>query len=557
MKFSKLFIFSNFLISVYSSPLTFDNSKLSILNNNNDNQFSKFFSKFLNFYSSSDSNSNDLKHSSSESFDDWLNLQENIAFKSILNNIGGFNGGNGLNTEISKGAVIASPSTNRPNYFYQWTRDAAITMNSLIEYLDDNEFNDYENFNLIELIESYIFNNYNLQRLDNPSGKFENLDGLGEPKFQVNCKPFNEHWGRPQRDGPALRSITIINYLNLLKKYNSNLKDLKNLKNFKFIINEIIKPDLNYTILNWNKNGFDVWEEIDSMHLFTSLVQLKSIKLAIELFQDENYKNDNEIYDELLYTNLLKTFNNLRYFILIESGYKNPNLPYLIETPSLVISSKRIGLDIATVIGVLRSHDIDNMYDQIDIPFSIDDGSVLNTLTGLINDMKYRYPINHHRLGFGFNTGFALGRYPEDIYDGITMSEGNPWFISTATASELLYKIIYKLYKYEKDLIIPNGFKINELIIENDDEDKNNNIKFNYNSYEFNQTSISLINYADSFLDVIREHVDLQGHMSEQFNKYSGYMEGAEDLTWSYGAFWSSIRWRNKVLKLKNERENK
>ncbi|GMF07970.1 unnamed protein product [[Candida] boidinii] len=428
-------------------------------------------------------------------------------------------------------------------------------MNSLIEYLDDNEFNDYENFNLVELIESYIFNNYNLQRLDNRSGKFENLDGLGEPKFQVDGKPYNENWGRPQRDGPALRSITIINYLNLLKKYNSNLKDIENLKNFKFIINEVIKPDLNYTILNWNKNGFDVWEEVDSMHLFTSLVQLKSIKLGIDLFQDENYKNDNEIYDEELYSSLLKTFNNLRYFILIESGYKNPNLPYLLETPSLVTSSKRIGLDIATVIGVLRSHDIDNMYDQIDIPFSIDDGSVLNTLTGLINDMKYRYPINHHRLGFGFNTGFGLGRYPEDTYDGVTMSEGNPWFISTATASELLYKIIYKLYKYEKDLIIPNGFEISGLIIENDSID-NDAIIFNYNSYEYNQTSISLINYADSFLDVIREHVDLQGHMSEQFNKYSGYMEGAEDLTWSYGAFWSSIRWRNKVLKLKNEREN-
>jgi glucoamylase len=32
--------------------------------------------------------------------------------------------------------------------------------------------------------------------------------------------------------------------------------------------------------------------------------------------------------------------------------------------------------------------------------------------------------------------------------------------------------------------------------------------------------------------------------MSEQFHRVSGFMEGARDLTWSYGAFLQAVRAR-------------
>ena len=57
----------------------------------------------------------------------------------------------------------------------------------------------------------------------------------------------------------------------------------------------------------------------------------------------------------------------------------------------------------------------------------------------------------------------------------------------------------------------------------------------------------TLMNYADSFLDQIRKHVSDQGNMSEQYNKYNGYQEGAKDLTWSYGTFWNTAKLRNNV----------
>ncbi|ODV82559.1 glycoside hydrolase family 15 protein [[Candida] arabinofermentans NRRL YB-2248] len=472
-------------------------------------------------------------------FEGWLQVQEAIAFKGILNNIGGF-GGFEESDNVTVGAVIASPSKKRPNYFYQWIRDGAITINSLVEYLEDHQFDDSE-YDLAPVIESYIINAYQIQRVNNPSGDFESLEGLGEPKFMPDSTPFTDHWGRPQRDGPGLRVITITNYLSLLKKYGRSLIKSDELHSEEFIYNEIIKPDLKYIIKSWNKSGFDLWEEVDSLHLFTSLTQLKAIKNGLEYAT----RYDKEFYDELA-----RTFNALRFFISVDSGYRIQNVPYLIETPSLLAQSKRSGLDIASILGSLRAHDLDTD-DTLDIPFPIDDASVLNTLAAMVNDMKYRYPINHNRLGF--STGFALGRYPEDVYDGYGTSEGNPWFIATATASELIYKIVYNLYSHQKDLIIPLDHKmifesITNMKIEGE-------TILPYGSDAFIEATSSLFRYADAFMDVIREHVDNDGHMSEQFNKYSGYMEGAEDLTWSYGALWSSMRWRIKSLKIMNNKE--
>lgn len=471
-----------------------------------------------------------------KSLENWLILQKKISFESILNNIGGV----GINDDaVAIGAVIASPSKERPNYFYQWTRDAAITIGSLIEYLEDNEFNE-NNYNLVFAIESYIANSYKLQRLDNKSGSWESLAGLGEPKFMPDSSTFNLSWGRPQRDGPGLRAITIIRYLNLLEKYRLNITHPE-LHSSNWIYDKIVKPDLNYIIKYWYQKGFDLWEEVNSIHLFTSLTQLKALKLGIEISD----KLDN---DKVFKDHLFEAFCALKFYIVVDSGFKNSNLPYLIETPSLVAQGKRSGLDVASILASLISHDMTSQ-DSKDIPFPVEDSIVFSTLTSLINDMKYRYPINHGKIGF--SKGFALGRYPEDIYDGYGLSEGNPWFISTATASELIYKIIYNLHKNEKDLILTSDQAI--LISEISNIHFKCNFKeiiLPFGSDAFYEMTMALMNYADSFLEIIMEHVDNEGHMSEQFNRYSGYMEGAENLTWSYGSFWSSLRWREKALGL-------
>lgn len=480
-----------------------------------------------------------LNKTTSDSFELWLEHQQEVSFDRILDNVGGIGS---LLYGVSEGAVIASPSKVKPNYFYQWVRDAAITMDSLIEYLKDHpEDVDAEYACKLRFaIEAYIANNYKLQRLDNKSGTWKSGDSLGEPKFMVDSTPFNDHWGRPQRDGPGLRVITIADYLKYLLQNNINVSH-KDLPDIKYIYENIVKNDLIYIINSWNKIGFDLWEEVNSFHFFTSITMLKALKVGLELavlFEDDEFLNRLKI-----------AFTSLRMFLLIESGFKDPKIPYIIETPSLLYTGERSGLDIGSILGCLRSHDLDDGTDMIAIPFPITDSAVMGSLIGLINDMKYRYPINH--ADGSFSKGFALGRYPEDMYDGYGITEGNPWFIATASAAELLYKIVYHLYDTEQDLVITKDqYFFYSTFISLNPNTQEDRITMPFNSDAFIITTLSLMDYGDSFLEVIKVHVDAGGHMSEQFNKYNGYLEGAEDLTWSYSSFWSAMRWRTRARKI-------
>lgn len=480
-----------------------------------------------------------------EDFDVWLNQQKDIAFNHILDNIGGISPI--LDTkDVPDGVVIASPSKVHPNYYYQWVRDSALTIRSLVYRLEDSDFTE---LNIASTIESYIANNYHLQRLDNWSGKLNvatgDYSGLGEPKFHPDLTAFNEVWGRPQTDGPGLRASTITTYLNSLEKHNRQ-PEHELLASREFIYHEIVKPDLHYILQYWNSSGFDLWEEVNSMHFFTSITQLRALKDGLVLYK----KYDNK--DPQLFEKLNATYENLKHYIVNESGYTQPGLPYIVETPSLLYAGKRSGLDAATFLGALHSHSLEN--EQLldlyaDIPFDVSESHILNSFRAMVADMKYRYPLNRYRPGWGV----ALGRYPEDIYDGYVTTEGNPWFISTASVAEMLFRQVFKLNYYKEDLVITKearDFYKQFIDLVGGDDNDDSEIIFPYGSPEFNAVSVNLADYADSFLEIIKDHVDDSGRMSEQFNKYSGYMQGAEDLTWSYSSIWNCIRWRAKALEL-------
>lgn len=69
--------------------------------------------------------------------------------------------------------------------------------------------------NLQSQIQNYISRQAYLQTVSNPSGDLS-TGGLGEPKFEVDGAAFTGSWGRPQRDGPALRATALIAYANWL-----------------------------------------------------------------------------------------------------------------------------------------------------------------------------------------------------------------------------------------------------------------------------------------------------------------------------------------------------
>ena len=147
--------------------------------------------------------------------------------------------------------------------FYTWTRDSALTFKYLISaYIAGNT-------SLRDLIQSYILAQGKLQQLDNPSGGFT-TGGLGEPKFYPNLTAFTGDWGRPQRDGPALRASTLIAYAN-------HLLSLNQTNVVKAVIWPVVQNDLSYVSQYWNQTGFDLWEEVNGSSIFTTAMQQRAL----------------------------------------------------------------------------------------------------------------------------------------------------------------------------------------------------------------------------------------------------------------------------------------
>ncbi|XHF99607.1 hypothetical protein AWENTII_003105 [Aspergillus wentii] len=149
----------------------------------------------------------------------FIENERSVAQQGILNNIG-------PDGKLVKGAaagiVVASPSKVDPNYFYTWTRDAALTMLDLIHDFINGDSP------LEPLIQQYITAQAKLQPVANPAGNLTTGASLGEAKFEVNGTAFTGPWGRPQRD------VLLC-------------------------------------------TGFDLWEEVNATSFFTTAAQHKSL----------------------------------------------------------------------------------------------------------------------------------------------------------------------------------------------------------------------------------------------------------------------------------------
>ncbi|AQZ13223.1 SGA1 (YIL099W) [Zygosaccharomyces parabailii] len=509
---------------------------------------------------------------SGANFSAWLEEQTSTSFEKLLANIGDSSYNSLREQGVAEGAVIASPSKEKPDYFYQWPRDAAITVNTVVSNLVGSD--KAVNLTLAGTIVKYLNNSAVLQRVPNPSGQGvggsdPQLKGLGEPKFEVDSSAFTGNWGRPQNDGAPLRLIATFHFLQRLCDAKVDLKQLiaelqgqgqgqelrLSFHDEESLFETLIRYDLEFVTQNWKVDSFDLWEEVKGHHFFTSLVQLAATKQGLHYMKTHGRENDP------LAQKLQQAANKLNDFLTLEGGFLNPNKNYIVETPSNLNS--RSGLDVAVLIASLLTHAEDEgegSSPHTNLPFGVNDSGILNTLHSLVSTMAIIYPVNHQR--HSPRMGVALGRYPEDVYDGIGTSEGNPWFLATSHAAQLLYQLIHKMYADQSDLEIPVNTwesKFWTSIFEGFEEYPSGGVLAGggdyrliipYKSPAFHQTMVSLLNYGDSFLDKLREHVGEDGSMSEQFNKYTGIMQGARELTWSHGAFWSSSHVREQVLPL-------
>ncbi|KAG6813739.1 hypothetical protein H0H92_007691 [Tricholoma furcatifolium] len=428
----------------------------------------------------------------------YLTTETPIAKTNLLANIGTA----GSKSEGAySGIVIASPSTVNPDYLYTWTRDSALTFQTLV-----NQYTTGQDTTLRSLIDDYVAAQAILQQVTNPSGTVS-TGGLGEPKFNINETAFTGSWGRPQRDGPALRSTAIMTYANWLISQGNTSYVTDTLW-------PILELDLNYVADNWNQSTYDLWEEIDSSSFFTTAVQHKALRLGATLA------------NAIGQTSVVSTYTTQADDILcFLQSYWNPSIGYVTANTG----GGRSGKDANTVLTSIHTFD----------PAAGCDSTTFQPCSdrALSNLLIYVQAFSIYAINDDYTPGegWATGRYPEDVYYG-----GNPWYLTTLAAAPQLYDSII-VWKSQ------GSIEVTDLSLPFFTTLVAGTTPGTYESSSSTYTTIldAVQAYADSFVSVVAKYTPSNGSLSEQFLNSDGAQTSAQDLTWSYASLLTANNARN------------
>ncbi len=430
---------------------------------------------------------------------------------------------NMIRTDIAPGAIIAAPSKQRPDYFYHWTRDAALVLEAALDLYQSGQLNLRQR----QMLQKFFLDHVQFSQLTQQHAL--KAVGLGEPKFFVDGRVYTGSWGRPQNDGPALRSSSLIRLLSIAMRENwPQVPELKRmLYQAQLPANSILKLDLEFTAKNWRAMNIDLWEEVYGLHFYTLMTQRKSLALGSQVaqaFSDPNAAN----YYKQEYARLNQELNR---FWDEKRGYIHATINTAHKLKKTLNKSQ---LDSAVILAVLHT-------DIGDSNFTFTDDRVLSTFQRMVDSFSEIYAINKMT-----NLGPAIGRYPEDTYDGYnTNSLGNPWVLSTAGSAEFLYRLTLQLTKvssikinqYNQAFYIKTGglpdLALGKVILKG--------------SPEYQSLLKNLVTAGDNYLSRVMYHANSDGSLSEQMNRGSGFMQGAPNLTWSHASFITAKLSRDKV----------
>ena len=376
---------------------------------------------------------------------------------------------NSTKPDVRPGMVVASPSRSNPDYYFDWVRDTALTYRALIDYYELKR-----DSRIKKMIFTWV--DAEAYRQNQPT-----FTGLGEPKYFIDGSGYTGGWGRPQNDGPALRAVAMIKFARLMLKEGNQDYVLKKLYHGVIPADSPIKKDLEYTAHHWREPSFELWEEEMGMHFYTLLAQHTALqegaKLAYELGDGgaaDFYRKESNNIAQYLRANFVDSKIGIKATIRKVNGglgYKNSNI------------------DVAPLLALNHNSPYQKLF-----PFN--SAPVKKYMATLVQTFSDIYHINK---AFP-DLGVAIGRYPEDKYDGYhTSGTGNAWFLATLALGES-----YCLAGQET-----RNYKLRELT-----------------EKQFQRALF---------------HSDRKGSMSEQFNRDSGTMQGAYQLTWSHNAFMTAM----------------
>ena len=460
----------------------------------------------------------------------WIDREGGIAKQKMFANISPPN--------CATGTVIASPSQDRPNYFFHWIRDGTLTMNQVVSLFELEPVNQS---GYRKMLKDYA----TLSRIHqtSPPGS-KAVFGLGEPKFLVNGQVFDGDWGRPQSDGPALRAKTLIRFAKHLLD-EGDVAFVATLYDGRIPTNSVIKADLEYVGHHWPDIVFDLWEETRGQHFYTRMVQHRALRVGAQFarqMQDGGAADFYQGQSQQLEGEIEKHWNQGVGYIIATLNPEHPDF-------------KPSQLDASIVLAAIHTDAPEDPF------FGPTDDRILATAQKLAQTFRTKFKINQVRAnGDGRALQPGIGRYPEDRYDGFQntgdSNQGNPWFLTTSALAELCYRAAAQWAQDGQLLVTGRNADFLRAAIASQGISSviNPGDKIKQDDARFAGIITSLIELGDGYLRRVRQHMDQDtGSESEEFNHDTGFMQGARDLTWSYAALLTAFQARQVATKRATE----
>ncbi|KAI5300268.1 hypothetical protein KEM55_008456 [Ascosphaera atra] len=449
------------------------------------------------------------KEQDASTLDDWLKQGSQTVLQRLLDNIGA----NGTEVQGAlDGVVVASPSKAEPDYFYTWTRDAALVMKTLIDtFTSDTNANK----DLQPLIHAYVAAQAKLQTVTNPSGDLLGGDGLGEPKYYTNLTAFEGSWGRPQRDGPPLRVVTFATYAQWL--LDNGQADVVN-----DLLWPVMKNDLSYVGEYWNWTGVDLWEEVRGSSFFTIAANYRALVQGATIASRLN-------------TTCAPCASQAPQVLCFLQFFWSP------DSDSAFINSNfgggRSGKDANSILGSMQLFD-PSAGECDDVTFQPCSSRALANHKAVVDSFRGLYKVNNDSGDAGQGKPLLVGRYQEDVY-----YDGNPWYLTTYAVAEQLYDAVYQWQRI-------GSIKIDDLSLGffKDVYPSAKKGTYKSGSSEFKAIIKAVKGYADGFFKATKQYTPSSYHLSEQISKENGTQLSARDLTWSYAAFLTAADRHNAVI---------
>ena len=429
--------------------------------------------------------------------DGWISREEITARQRMFANISP--------AGAAPGSVAASPSTHDPDYDYDWVRDAALTMDSVVSLEAGASPSERQGYDKALLAYAQLSRR---QQTEPSAG------GDGEPKYDMDGAPYTGPWARPQNDGPALRALTLIHFARSLLSRGQTALVRSLLYDGKLPTNSVIKTDLEYVAHHWGDACYDLWEETYGRHFFTEMMQRRALVEGAKLARDLGDPGAADYYQSQVEPLSRE----------IERHW-DPGRNIIVETlDQQGMDYKKSGLDSAVVLAVLYGEGQDDFFPPTD-------DRVLATVLAQEKAFDSLYPLNR-AADPGADSPVAIGRYPEDRYGG-----GNPWILSTEGFGEFYYRLAKELRgkgsirvndingPFYRGLAGPSGAGLAAgTVLPSSDP-------------RYAAILAALARKGDAQESLVRAHAGPGGELSEQMDRNSGAMSSAQDLSWNYAAF--------------------